>query len=119
MPWSSTPRALRQRAPPTAAADRSACAADARWSWLRVCSLNRSRCQAQFLLCQCFAWRLYRGLAGAPVLLVLSALSRVAAFNFGGVGSRHRDLDGPLGAERSIRFRMHRQNAEAGIRRRL
>src|SRR4029450_11420143 len=82
----------------------------------RVCSLNGSRSQVQFLLREAFAWRLDCCLARAPVLFVLSALPRVAAFDFGGVGSRHRDLDGPLGAERSVRFRMHRQNAEARIR---
>src|SRR5678810_867438 len=114
-PWSSRARGPRQRAAPTAAAARAACAADARWSWSCVYSLNGSSREAQFLLRQRLPWRLHGRLAGAPVLFVLSTLPRVTAFDLGRVGARHRHFDRAFGAERSVGFRVHRKHAEAGI----
>src|ERR1051326_6855920 len=91
-----------------------------RWRPGALCgaSVDPSRGQCHRLHGQSLAWGLHGGLAGAPVLLVLSALAGVAALELGGVRASDRDLDDLVRAAGSERLGAQRQDAVSAIARR-
>src|SRR5262247_1008742 len=58
---------------------------------------------------------LHGGLAGTAVLLVLTALSGVAALDFGGVGARDGGFNHAADASGPVGVREHRDDALSGV----